>query len=108
MIFFNGREYANRNSARAMEWKLQNREKWYASRTKSREKWPGKRAARSAIDRAIAAGRMMPANTQRCFDCKTWAKMYDHFLGYNLKYKYAVQAVCRICSIKRDKKKNRR
>lgn len=108
MILFNGREYASEESARAMAWKLQHRKQWYASRTKSREKWPGKRAVRSAVDRAIKAGRLMPAKTQRCFDCKGWAQMYDHFLGYRWEYRYCIQSVCRKCSMKRDKNKGRR
>lgn len=107
-IVWSGREYATRDSAKAAVWKFSNRGKWYRSRDDSNKRYPGKNKVRHAVWYAVQSGRMIPARNLPCFDCKKQAAQYDHFLGYRWEHRFAVQAVCRICSMARDKKKGRR
>lgn len=107
-IIYSGREYASKESAQVMVWKKANRSKWYASRDRANKKWPGKRQVRAAVYTAVKAGRLAPASMLRCFDCKGFAKMYDHIKTYRWEDRFCIQAVCRICSVKRDQVRGRR
>lgn len=103
-----GNLYATKESARVAAWKWANRDKWYASRTKSQKKHPLKHLLRNSVYNAVKMGRMLPARALPCFDCRNKGEVYDHYLGYSRKYRYAVQAVCLKCSMDRDFEKKRR
>lgn len=72
-----------------------------ASITAYRRRHPERARARSAVTAAIQVGKMPPAKTLPCFDCKDVARDYDHYLGYDEAHTFDVQPVCRPCHVKR-------
>jgi hypothetical protein len=103
---WNGRPYASKASAMCAQWKTFHRARWYASRTKSEKKYPDRVRARKAVQAKVRRGFMLPASAQPCWDCKGQAVMFDHYLGWDWKHRFAVQAICKKCdSIRRYGKK---
>lgn len=54
--------------------------------------------ARAEVQRAIALGRLMPADSFRCTDCPEWAAEYEH---RNYSQPFAVDPVCTSCNCRR-------
>lgn len=98
---WNGRPYANKNSARVAQWHTFNRDKWYATREASRKRHPERERARKSVWWRIFTRRLAPAKFLPCIDCGDRAVMYDHYLGYEPQYKLAIQAVCQACNTRR-------
>lgn len=67
-------------------------------------------AARVAVNREVAAGRLPRASDLPCEDCGYHGaerrREYDHHRGYAPEYRLDVQAVCTICHAERER--NRR
>lgn len=54
--------------------------------------------ARAEVNRAIALGRLMPADRFRCTDCPEWATEYEH---RDYSRPLAVEPVCASCNCRR-------
>lgn len=73
-----------------------------------------KRQARSRINHAISAGRLMPPNALPCVDCgHKWQPgerrhEYDHYAGYTADAHFKVEPVCTLCHSRRSQNERRR
>lgn len=65
--------------------------------------FPEHARARMVIYEAVRSGTIKPATKYHCVDCGGQAQEYDHFLGYERSFWYAVQPVCRPCHAKRPR-----
>ena len=70
-------------------------------------KWPAKQQARSAVSDAVKLGRIDPASAFTCV-CGQSAKQFHHFAGYEPENWFAVDAYCRPCHLKEDRREGYR
>lgn len=62
-----------------------------------RARHPERIAARDAVKRAVAAGRLPRVSLLRCVFCGEPASRYDHFKGYSQEHRLAVVPACSAC-----------
>ena len=65
--------------------------------------FPDRHAARAAVRHLVVTGGMLRPESYRCVDCGARAQEYDHYLGYEERFRLCVQPVCRSCHGKRPR-----
>ena len=60
--------------------------------------------ARTAIQRLVGRGRILPARAFACVTCAAPADEYDHHRGYEYEHRYDVEPVCRTCHVARGRR----
>jgi len=66
---------------------------------KYQQKHPLYNTMHSTVSRAIRSGKLPPAKTLKCNECKKTARDYHHHLGYARKHWLDVIPVCRLCHV---------
>lgn len=71
----------------------------------SQKRHPEKHLARKAVGKKVKQRIIPSAREFLCFDCNKKAECYDHPRGYEGKYRFDIEPVCRVCHIKRGVKR---
>lgn len=53
--------------------------------------------AHNTVQCAVASGKLPRPDSLKCADCRGRAREYDHFRGYEKRFRLTVEAVCTSC-----------